>query len=128
MPSPDPANQTHDRTVAPLQQVFNLAPAVFARHYHALHTKITLRIEQPLQYKGSLLFDLWKGKGPVDECTSLRGVAIEGHSSKHYNGHLRAVTLPLFMAYRGDTQCGGVPNRAARQPQREVGAPARPGP
>ena len=70
------------------EEALAVAPAAASRLLHPLYAKAALHIQQPLEFKGSFLHDIFKNKGAADLCESWRGVHIESHLGKlHHRDH-----------------------------------------
>ncbi len=51
--------------------------------------KISLRIEEPLKWKGGELIEIYKNRGNPAQCKSHRGVLVSNVVGKTYHSHLR---------------------------------------
>ena len=71
----------HDVTPA---DVYALAPQRFSNLYHSLMWKSSAFSIEPLQFKGGMLIDLYKGKGTHSACKNKRGILlIDNLGKKH---------------------------------------------
>ena len=57
--------------------------------YHPAHVKVALRIEEALQWKGSALATLWKGKGSTSLISNSRELHIAPPDGKHFESGIR---------------------------------------
>jgi hypothetical protein len=92
-------------------ELFALQPLLFAKLLHPLYLKSILRIEEPLQWKGGLISNLYKGKGDRSECSSSRDILISDSAGKKLHSFYRKRLLPSFLRSARPTMCGGVPHR-----------------
>ena len=83
------------------------APSV-AQLLHPLYLKVALRCQEPLQFKGGTLMELYKKRGPLDEAGSHRGILLSDAMAKHMHRFYRAPASQVLARKARDTQCGGI--------------------
>ena len=71
-----------------------------ARALHPLTTKIALRVEEPLSYKGGRLVRKYKGKNCPTICNHWRELLVSNFSTKTWHRHIRQLTMPFLKSYR----------------------------
>lgn len=57
-------------------EILRMFPREMAKILFPSMTKFATRLHEPIQWKGGQLIKLYKGKGPVQECTSFRGILL----------------------------------------------------
>lgn len=92
-----------------------LPPQVYRRFAHLtarallpVMVKASLRLEEPLAWRGSFIAELWKAKGSPMKCSSYRDISIADTAAKDFHGHLRSVLLPSLEQFSRPTQVGGL--------------------
>ena len=76
-------------------EVFKIHPALAARMLYPIACKFTLRLQEPLQYKGGQLIALSKGRGSPQQCSSFRGILLLSTAGKLIRASLRhRINLP----------------------------------
>ena len=82
-----------------------------AAHFGAVENKSCLRLEEPIQWKGSHLRELYKGKGPVTLCPSYRDISLADDAGKCFQRGIRAHLEDDLRSFSRPTQCGGIDGR-----------------
>jgi hypothetical protein len=72
--------------------------AATAALVHPLLVRIFETGVQPNRWRGGVLHELWKGKGPMRSCDSHRGIFLNDVLGKAYHGLLRKKLSPLVRA------------------------------
>ena len=70
-------------------ELFCAAPQALARFYQPLMAKAILAIRQPIQWRGGLLHDCYKGAGSATDPDSYRSLFVSSVAGKMYHRHLR---------------------------------------
>ena len=81
-------------------------PAVMAALYHPVHVKSALRIEETIQWKGSTLATLWKGKGSTTIIANHRELHIAPTDGKQYEASIRSNLIKPLAQVAGQFQYG----------------------
>ena len=81
-------------------------PAAMAALYHPIHVKSALRIEEPIQRKGSALATLWKGKGSTTVIANHRELHIAPTDGKQYEASIRSNLIKPLAEVAGQFQYG----------------------
>ena len=93
-------------------ELFKHAAKVLAERLWPLWLKATLRLQEPLAWKGGMLSELLKSyTAPVVECASFRGVLVSDASAKHYHTWVRGCMLPEYEVVTRNTQFGDIKHR-----------------
>ena len=74
--------------------------------YAPLHFKMTARIQSPIQFKGGMIIEFYKGKGLRVLCDAYRDLNLTNASAKPYSACLRQAFKPAMQKHAVDTQCG----------------------
>ena len=69
--------------------------------------KMTLRMEEPLQYKGGLLRDLWKQRGSQQECENSRSILLMDNCGKVLRAATRRLTNRAYQENSQEMQMAG---------------------
>jgi len=77
------------------------------RVYFPLILKTFARVQPPIQYKGGMIYEIYKNKGPQHLCASFRDVLLANDSGKHVCKHIRRTLLPSARKLVHCTQFGG---------------------
>ncbi|OLQ12453.1 hypothetical protein AK812_SmicGene3619 [Symbiodinium microadriaticum] len=51
--------------------------------------KIAFRLQEPLQFKGGTMRHIWKSKGPLEQCSSYRGILVSNTVGKSFHSAFR---------------------------------------
>ena len=81
-------------------------PVAIAALYHPIHVKAALRIEEPIQWKGSALATLWKGKGSTTVIDNHRELHIAPTDGKQYEASIRSNLIKPLAGGAGEFQYG----------------------
>jgi len=81
--------------------------SLFAYTYFPLVLKMFVRIQPPIQYKGGMIYEIYKGKGVHHMCSSFRDVLLANDSGKHVCTYVRHQLLPWARKLVHSTQFGG---------------------
>ena len=65
------------------------APAAMAGAVHPLFTKALVNLRQPLQWRGGILFEAWKGVGSIADPNSHRSLFVSSALGKAYHKLMR---------------------------------------
>lgn len=81
-------------------------------HYLApLYMKCALYQAEPIQWKGGVLREIWKRKGPMVSPSSYRGILVSSHLAKCFHNIFRAPTLSWHAETADSLQFGGLPGK-----------------
>ena len=69
--------------------------------------KFYLHGQGALIHKGGCLHPIWKGKGPMDVCSSFRSILVSSHVGKCLHRAIRQKQCTLFERYPQAEQFGG---------------------
>ena len=89
--------------------LLHMFPREFARILFPLMAKFAFRLHEPIQWKGGQLIKLYKGKGPIRECSSFRGILLMSTIGKAIRAGMRHKVNRAFVANSTDTHFGGKP-------------------
>ena len=78
-----------------------------AKNFYPLVVKVFVRIQPPLQWKGGMICDLFKGKGSPALINLYRDILLSDDDGKAVQRILRKSLFPLAMNLRAYTQFGG---------------------
>lgn len=92
-------------------EVLKVGVAVMAEIIHPLIVKIYLSDSQPNTWRGGILHELWKGKGPIRVCRSYRGIFLIDVLAKCHHAMLRRRLMPLLEKYDPCSQSGSLPQK-----------------
>ena len=95
--------------IPPTQVKMNLA-AVGYDLFHLMF-KMWASAEEPVSWKGGMLWPIWKGKGPKHTAASYRGVVLLPVLGKRWHALLRSRVLPHALQHRPPMQFGGFPGQ-----------------
>ncbi len=86
---------------------FKLFPVQLARLFFPLVVKTFVRVQPPLQWKGGMICDLFKGKGSPSLITSYGDILLMDDGGKGVQWLLRKALFPLAMQLCVDSQFWG---------------------
>ena len=75
-----------------------------ARKLWPIHLKSFLRLEEPPQWKGGTMQELWKKKGSLSRCKSFRGILLADDSGKSYHSSVRQSLGPYLSDFALEEQ------------------------
>ena len=78
-------------------------PASLSRLLYPLLLKESLLLEEPMEHKGGRLVYMYKGKGPLCDTASFRGLMITSVLGKSIRSSFREKVLPQYRSYTGDS-------------------------
>ena len=87
--------------------ICHAAPSQMARRCFAQLMKFYLHGQGALIHKGGCLHPIWKGKGPMDVCSSFRSILVSSHVGKCLHRAIRQKQCTLFERYLQAEQFGG---------------------
>eukprot|EP00973_Karenia_brevis_P092792 12414143-Karenia_brevis.AAC.1 len=70
--------------------LFALCPNRMADLYMPLYLKMYVTLRPPLQWKGGMLHELYKGKGPKSAIPSYRDMSLADQAGKSFSKNLRS--------------------------------------
>eukprot|EP00438_Fugacium_kawagutii_P015957 Skav228857 [mRNA] locus=scaffold1718:297876:313905:- [translate_table: standard] len=88
-------------------EVFHHYPAAMARLVYGQMLKLIACGAEDLTHKRGRLIPAWKGKGPLQDCSSCRSLLISSHMSKVVHRSVRQVQAVFFEDYLQSQQIGG---------------------
>ena len=77
-------------------ELVRLAPQLFQQHLSPISFKASLRLEEPCQWKGGTLFELYKGSGNAQVCENNRGIFLSDIFGKSHHKSSREELPPLL--------------------------------
>ncbi|CAE7657229.1 unnamed protein product [Symbiodinium sp. CCMP2592] len=92
-------------------EALHAVPGHAARVLYSLILKCTMRIEEPLHWKGGSLYAVWKGKAAPHQCHAHRGILVSSVVGKAYHKMLRQRNVPALAGVATAFQIGGLPQR-----------------
>ena len=93
-------------------EMYRLDPRLFAKIFHPLFAKIACSIREPINWKGGLMGEIFKGNGRADINENYRGVLMSDGVAKCFHGCMRDRLTPFFENACQDTQTGGRKSKA----------------
>ncbi len=99
--------------------LFAAAPAAMAEFFHPLVVKMAMRIQKPIQLKGGVMVDLYKGKGSASNCKNSRGILISDALGKHLQKTDSDSVKDAYDRYVPENQCGNIGTEYATHIVRE---------
>ena len=69
--------------------------------------KIAFRLQEPLQFKGGTMRHIWKSKGPVEHCSSHRGILVSSTVGKSFHSAFRSKCGSWYDSAATPLQLGG---------------------
>ena len=76
-----------------------------------LYLKCSIYAQEPLQWKGGILHEVYKHRGAMSSPDSYRGILVSSHLAKCYHNTFRAPTLDWHIATADELQFGGIPRK-----------------
>ena len=90
------SNKGHGEDSLP-GELFRHAAAALAERLWPLWLKSTLRLQQPLAWKGGMISELLKShSAPMTDCDSFRGVLVSNASAKHFHTWIWSSMIPDY--------------------------------
>ena len=77
-------------------ELLHASSSAMAHHLWPLLLKMTVRVQEPLQYKGGKLISLFKGKGSPLECSSYRAILVSSPLGKCLHNVFRSRIVPYL--------------------------------
>jgi len=71
-----------------------------------LRVKAVVKLSAPLQWRGGMVCELFKGKGCSSACASYRDIMLADANGKTFARHVRHVLIPACKTYIVNTQYG----------------------
>eukprot|EP00438_Fugacium_kawagutii_P021691 Skav224757 [mRNA] locus=scaffold1604:48812:54304:- [translate_table: standard] len=87
------------------------AAKYMARYLYPLLIKSSLYRSEPVQFKGGVLCEVYKGRGPTTDASSYRGILVSSQVAKSFHTLFRQQALPSFTEHAEGLHCGGYPGR-----------------
>ncbi|CAE7221510.1 unnamed protein product [Symbiodinium microadriaticum] len=69
--------------------------------------KIAFRLQEPLQFKGGTMRHIWKSKGPLEHCSSYRGILVSNTVGKSFHSAFRRKCGSWYDSAATPLQVGG---------------------
>ena len=92
-------------------ELFKISPRLMATFLLPMFQKAYLHLAEPLQFKGGVIHDIYKGSGSPFDCPNNRGVFLFDVLAKTYHRIIRSRLLPSLENYATETMCGGIKAR-----------------
>ena len=96
-------------------ELFKSMPGALAKLYCPLYTKAALTCQQPAQWKGGILFDMYKGQGSAD-VASFRSLFISSLPAKAMHRILRSRLRGTMDDTLHELHCGSAKGRPVSLP------------
>ncbi|OLP86094.1 hypothetical protein AK812_SmicGene32832 [Symbiodinium microadriaticum] len=90
-------------------EVLHLAAGTASKALYQLFLKVSLRVAEPIQFKGGSLHAVWKGKSSPAYCSSHRGILVSSTTGKAFHRVLRDRAVQALQNVTTDMQIGGLP-------------------
>ena len=90
-------------------EALHAAPGAAAAVFFPIILKTSLRLAEPIQFKGGSLFAIWKGKASPAACSSYRGILVSSTVGKAFHKIIRARHIPALQKTATPLQIGGLP-------------------
>ncbi|CAE7829122.1 unnamed protein product [Symbiodinium sp. CCMP2592] len=90
-------------------EALHFAAAEASSALYPILLKTSLRLAEPIQFKGGSLQAAWKGKGSPALCSSHRGLLISATAGKAFHRLFRARCVPSLASVASPLQLGGLP-------------------
>ena len=90
-------------------EVLHLAAGTVSKALYQLFLKVSLRVAEPIQFKGGSLHAVWKGKSSPAHCSSHRGILVSSTTGKAFHRVLRDRAVQALQHVTTDMQIGGLP-------------------
>ena len=103
-------------------ELVKFGAGVLSRVIYPLFLKLTLRLEEAVQFKGGVLHRAWKGKLPPAECSGHRALLVSSNIGKALHGALRSQCVPSMARTGSPLQVGGLPRYPVQFPAHVVRA------
>ena len=87
-------------------ELFNAVPSMAAKLYCPLYVKAALACQQPLQWKGGILFECFKGKGSAAEMANFRSLFISSLPAKAMHRIMRSRLRAAVEDTMHELHCG----------------------
>ncbi|CAE7696770.1 unnamed protein product [Symbiodinium sp. CCMP2592] len=91
-------------------EALHCAVAAASEALYPLLLKTSLRLAEPVQFKGGSLEAAWKGKGSPAVCASHRGILISAVTGKAFHRLLRSRCVGPLASVTSPLQLGGLPS------------------
>lgn len=87
------------------------AAKYMAAYLYPLFVKAALYQSEPVHFKGGILCEVYKNKGPTTDPNSFRGILVSSQIAKCFHSMFRDQALPAFTQNTDGLHCGGRPGR-----------------
>ncbi|CAE7375700.1 unnamed protein product [Symbiodinium sp. CCMP2456] len=87
--------------------LLHLFPGQMSELFYPILMKVAFRLQEPLQFKGGTVRQIWKQKGPVDDCSSYRGILVSNVVGKTMHSAFRKKCGKWLDAVASPLQVGG---------------------
>lgn len=88
-------------------EVYRFFPVPIARLLYSQLIKLTLHGQEDLAAKGGIVAPIYKGRGPIDQCSSYRSILVSNHMSKAIHRTIRQKHMVLYEHFLQTQQKGG---------------------
>ena len=88
-------------------ELLKAAPAISAQVLLPILWKMTMRLEEPLQYKGGILRSLWKQKGSQQDCSNSRSILLIDQIGKVLRSSTRRLANQAYQSSSERMQMAG---------------------
>ena len=76
-----------------------------------LFAKCSFYITEPLQWRGGVLHELYKGKGAMNQAQNYRGILVSSHLAKCFHNIFRKKAIQYHIEAASPLQLGGIPHK-----------------
>ncbi|CAE7762327.1 unnamed protein product [Symbiodinium sp. CCMP2456] len=77
---------------------------------YQLFLKASLRVAEPIQFKGGSLFAIWKGKSSTAKASAYRGILVSSVTGKSFHRAIRNRSVDALRNFGQPMQTGGLPS------------------
>ena len=92
-------------------EALHAAPSAASLALFPVILKCSMRLQEPLQFKGGSLYAVWKGKSAPSQCSAYRGILVSSTVGKAFHSILRTRNIPALSDVASPLQIGGLPRR-----------------
>ena len=90
-------------------EVLKFGGGALSQTLYALFLKMSIRMDEALQWKGGVIHHAWKGKQAPDECASHRALLISSVIGKALHSTIRRCCIAPMRSIATPFQVGGLP-------------------
>ncbi|CAE7868790.1 unnamed protein product, partial [Symbiodinium necroappetens] len=91
-------------------EVLHAAAGSSSKALYQLFLKASLRVAEPIQFKGGSLFAIWKGKSSTAKASAYRGILVSSVTGKSFHRAIRNRSVDALRNFGQPMQIGGLPS------------------